>query len=122
MSNRIYDLIDTPTFQMLSPYAFGFKKNIGMQEAIFVVKEALQHNIMKKLAQFMIFVDVEQAYDSVEPAKLEEILKLKLFNQTEINVIMNLMTHIHAITSTQWGDSDLFELERGLPQGDSLHR
>ena len=120
MSNRVYDLIDTPSYQMLSPFAFGFKRRMGMQEAIFVVKEALQANINQSLSQYMVFVDVEQAYDSIEPAKLEEVLKLKLFNQTEINVIMNLMTHISAITSTQWGDSDLFPLDRGLPQGDSL--
>ena len=120
ISNRMYNLIETPSYQMLSPFAFGFRKGLGMQDAIFVVKEALQANINKRLSQYMIFVDVEQAYDSVEPQKLEEVLKLKLFNQGEINVIMNLMTHISAITSTQWGDSELFPLERGLPQGDSL--
>jgi len=112
----MHNPIDIPAYQMLSPFAFGFKKNMGMQEATFVVKEALQAKIMKRLSQFMIFVDVEQAYDSVEPEKLEEVLKLKLFNQAEINVIMNLMTHISATTSTQWGDSKLFPLERGPPQ------
>ena len=45
---RVYDLIDTPAFQLISPFAFGFKKGIGMQEAIFVVKAALQRNSMLK--------------------------------------------------------------------------
>jgi len=63
---------------------------------------------------------VAAAYDSVEWDKLAHTLSLKNFHPTEINLIMNLMTNMKAITSTVWGDSAPFPLQRGVPQGDSL--
>ena len=105
---------------MISPHQFGFRRRIGTQQALLVVKSALQHHIANKRRQFMVFIDVEAAYDSVDPQKLHDILQLKQFTPSEVNVLMNLLTHMRALTVTEWGDSDLFPLEKGIPQGDSL--
>jgi len=80
----------------------------------------MQHLINQGILPIQIFIDVAAAYDSVEWDKLAQTLQLKNFKQTEITLIMNLMTNMKAITSTVWGDSEEFPLQRGVPQGDSL--
>jgi len=120
ISNRTYKLIQATGYSMLSPMQFGYQKRTGVPQALYTAKLTMQHLINQGTLPIQIFIDVAAAYDSVEWDKLAETLQLKNFKQTEINLIMNLMTNMQAITSTVWGDSEEFPLQRGVPQGDSL--
>ena len=67
--------IETKATAYLSNIQFGFRKGVGTREAIAAIRLLCERCIDHEQDVYMCFVDYEKAYDRVDWAKLQEVLK-----------------------------------------------
>lgn len=62
---------------VISDYQAAYKKGSGCMDHIFVLNSALQHNVSRRKKVYALFVDLSQAFDTVQHDALWEKLKKK---------------------------------------------
>ncbi len=79
-------------------------------------------NIIEDADQFdedldIVYVDMEKAYDKVEWKALEEVLKETGLPENLINLIMELNTNLKVKIESDFGETRVINVERGIRQG-----
>ena len=101
----------------LSPFFIPIwlsEKKQEYHKHLYTAKLTMQHLINKNKPPIQIFIDVAWQCGMGQTRTHSATQKL------HTNRDVNLMTHMKAITSTVWGDSEAFPLQTGVPQRDSL--
>ena len=98
----------------LSENQFGFRKNKGCSEAIFILRQLQEKHIEWNKPLYMAFIDQEKAFDRVVRAELWKCL-------AERAIFGELLRAVHicsqAAVRTREGETDWFEVKCGLRKG-----
>ena len=76
-------------FMKLDDLQFGFKKNIGCSNALFVLRQVIEYFNRRNSNVYMASLDASKAFDHGNHTKLFQILSKKGVPKIFINVICN---------------------------------
>jgi hypothetical protein len=96
---------------------FGFRKNRGTRNAIFVLRRVIERGIEKRKKIFMCFIDFEKAFDLVRHEKLMDRLRKLGVDLADVRVIANLYWGQKAVVRIGEEKSAWIPIERGVRQG-----
>ena len=96
---------------------FGFRKDKGTSNAIFVLRTIIERAIEKQEGLFMCFVDSEKAFDMVRHDVLMERLRALGIEVTDIRLIVNFYWGQRAMANAGDDKSEWVKIERGVRQG-----
>ena len=112
--NRILDLLST------QPNQFGFKKKVGTDQCIYVLKEIIDAYMMLNSSVFVCFLDASKAFDRVNHGTQF----WKLVNRDVPYYIVRLLVYWYSNQTmcVRWGNaiSDVFKTSNGVRQGSVL--
>ena len=108
------DLFETDDLQ------FGFKKNVGCPEALFVLQETIQYFTDRGSSVFAAMLDFKKAFDKVNHFKLFSTLIKKKFPKYLVLLIVNWYDKF--VVRVRWGNalSKSFAVHSGVRQGSTL--
>lgn len=114
--NRIVPILDP----LLRKNQNGFRKGRGTLSQILSIRRILEE--MRKLNKnvTICFVDFKKAFDSISREKMFQILKLYGIPIKIISAIRALYTSTKAKVVSPDGDTDIFDIQAGVLQGDTL--
>ena len=95
----------------------GYLKGRHISENIRIIEDMLTYTNLKRLPGFLILIDFEKAFDSIEWHFLLKSLKSFNFGQNFIRWIKILYTNIESYISNNGYFSKSFKLSRGIRQG-----
>jgi len=75
---------------ILSEDQFGFRKNVGIREAILALRIIIDKRIRKDKPTYIAIVDIEKAFDNVNWAIMFKILKRAGIEYTERRLLFKL--------------------------------
>ena len=110
-------------FQIMTPFQFGFRKNISTQDALVYVTESIQNQIDSKKIVHAALLDLSKAFDSISHEVLiEKMLSLGFPNGANALIASFLDKCIQSIQRVNVNGifSDWIEIKRGVPQGTVL--
>ena len=113
---RIQPVID----EIFRPNQNGFRKNRSTVGQIFTVRIIIEGIKEKNLVAGIIFIDFSKAFDSIHRPKLVMILKSYGIPNKIINAIMILYSNNKSMVRSPDGDTELFDINSGVLQGDNL--
>jgi len=96
---------------------FGFLKDKGMTDAMFVVRQMQEKFRMKSKKLYFRFVDLEKAFERV----LREVMKWSMRMLSVDEWLVSAVMSVYLGTSTVHGNSDHFDLMVGMHQGSALN-
>jgi len=97
-----------------------YKKNSGCRDHIFLLTSTIQYNFFIKRKVYALFVDLSQAFDTVEHKRLwTKLSKLGLSSKT-IRILKSIYIKASARIRTNYGMSDSFPIEKGVLQGETV--
>lgn len=105
---------------IISEYQAAYKPNTGCSDHVFVLNAAIQSNLAKKRKLYALFVDMSQAFDTVNHKRLWEKLKAKGLSTNMIDVIKEIYSKAKAKIRTTYDISDSFPIETGVLQGETM--
>ena len=94
----------------------GFRKERSTTGQILTVRRILEGVRAKNLEAVLLFVDFSKAFDSVHRGKMKEILLAYGIPEETVEAIMMLYKN----TRSPDGDTDFFDIQAGVLQGDTL--
>ena len=98
----------------------GFRPNRSTVGQILTVRRILEGVKSKNLEAVLLFIDFSKAFDSIHREKLSSILLAYGVPQVIVDAIAMLYKNSKAIVRSPDGDTDLFQIEAGVLQGDTL--
>ena len=107
----------------MSEAQYGFAKGKGTSEPIITLINVLEHARKTKDSPKPVwvgFVDLKKAYDSVEHWLIREVLEFYSVDTELIQAIMSCYEGDKAFIRTSFGNTKLFDVTRGVRQGDVL--
>ena len=113
---RIQPAID----EILRPNQNGFRKNRSTVGQILTVRRIIEGIKEKNPVACIIFIDFSKAFDSIHRPKMAEILKSYGIPNKIINAIMILYSNNKSLVRSPDGDTELFKINSGVLQGDTL--
>lgn len=101
---------------------YGFRPGRGTSDLIFTMRMILEKSWEWNKDKYILFIDLEKAFDSVERGSLWTILADEHYNIPPklIRVIKNLYSKCPTKVKSPAQDSKWFEVNRGVRQGDVL--
>ena len=96
---------------------FGYRKNKGTRNAIFVMRSITERNIQMQPDVYAAFIDYEKAFDRVKYIKIMKDLEEMGIDGKDIRVIKNLYWEQMAAISIDGELSEWTYIKRGVPQG-----
>ena len=96
---------------------FGFRKNKGTRNAIFVMRSITKRSIQMQQDVYAAFIDYEKAVDRVKHIEIMKDLKEIGINGKDIRVIKNLYWEQMAAISIDDELSEWTHIKRGVRQG-----
>jgi hypothetical protein len=118
MTNRLNDWCQINS--KISECQSGYKRGVGCEDSIFMLLSTIQLNMSKKRNVFALFVDLSNAFDSVCHDLLWNKLSTFGLSSKFISIIKQLYRKARAKVRTPLGESDYFDIGRGVLQGESL--
>lgn len=115
IGNRINTILDAAE----TAEQAGFRRSFSTIDHVFVINELIEKTTEYNLPLFMVFIDYEKAFDSVEIAAVWQALKRQ-------NVPSNIITILKAIYQTAkstihvGADSVNVNIQKGVRQGDTI--
>ena len=107
-------------FQIMTPFQFGFRKNISTQDALVYVTESIRNQIDSKKIVHAALLDLSKAFDSISHEVLiEKMLSLGFSNGANALIASFLNKRIQRV-NVNGIFSDWIEIKRGVPQGTVL--
>jgi hypothetical protein len=104
----------------VSDYQGAYKRNTGCTEHVFVLNSALQYNVNNNRRVYGLFIDMSQAFDTVNHNRLWDKLN-KLGVSTKL---INTMREIYRIAKgrvrTSYDESGSFPIKKGVLQGETV--
>lgn len=104
----------------IGQYQCGFRKGKSTIDAIYILKQIMEKANEANINLEILFVDFRQAFDSIKRNQLLEILKTLQVPLKLRKLIKMTMSHTRASVKTQIGETEEFETNKGVRQGDSL--
>lgn len=105
----------------ISEFQAGFRSGTGCVEQAFVLNTLIQNQLRNKNSRlFCMFVDLSQAFDSVEHNILWKKLNEKGLSTKFINVLRQLYSMANAQVRVEGKFTDKFKIEKSVLQGESL--
>jgi hypothetical protein len=98
----------------------GFRRHRSTIQHIVALRRICEESLAHRLPLIAIFVDFSKAFDSVNRARLEEILQIYGIPNPLRSAICALYQETTACVRTREGDTQWFNTESGILQGDTL--
>ena len=95
----------------------GFRTGMGTREGIFNLRTILDRYLEVKQDIFICYIDYEKAFDRMYHEKLIRALKKLPIDITDLKLIENLYWNQTASIRLEQGESNDFEIKRGVRQG-----
>ena len=99
---------------------FGFMPGKSTMEPIFIVRQLMEKYRETKKSMYVVFVDLEKAYDKVPRELLWEVLERKGVSKVYIEVIKDMYKDSRTRVRTVGGLSESFGVNVGVHQGSAL--
>ena len=96
---------------------FGFRKNKGTRNAIFVMRSIAKRNIQMQQDIYAAFIDYEKAFDRVKHIEIMKDLQEMGIDGKDIRVLKNLYWEQMAAISIDGEISEWTYIKRGVRQG-----
>ena len=93
----------------------GFRSGLGTRERIFNIRAVLEKMIAINKDIYNCFIDYQKAFDRVYHQKIMEFHTE--MDKKDLRIIQNLFWEQKAVVHLQNGNSDAFNIERGVRQG-----
>ena len=113
LANRIQKVLP----KLIQADQVGYMKNRYIGENIRIIEDIMNYTDLERLPGFIILVDFEKAFDSVEWPFLFRTLKSFNFGPSFLKWIEILYNKIESCVSNNGYFSKYFELSRGIRQG-----
>ena len=104
----------------LDEMQMGFMPGRGTTDAIFIMSQLLEKYEMAGRDQYMIFVDLEKAFDCVPREVIWWSLRRKGELEREIKAIMEMYTNIETSVKVEYTRLESFDVKVGVHQGSIL--
>ena len=118
IANRMINYLED--YDILSKTQFGFRKNMGTENALLNYIDNIQNQLNKYKYTISIFMDLSKAFDVIN----HDILKHKLyhygFRGNFLNFLLNYIKDRHYFVHVNGINSDMKILNIGVPQGSTL--
>ena len=101
----------------LSENQFGFRKNKGCSDAIFILRQLQEKHIEWNKPLYMAFIDQEKAFDRVVRAELWKCLTERGIFGELLRAVQSFYICSQAAVRTREGETDWFKVKCGLRQG-----
>jgi hypothetical protein len=118
LSNRI--LSWSARNHIISDYQAAYKWNSGCADHVFVLTAALQYNIHKGRPIHALFVDMSQAFDTINHERLWIKLNKQGLSTKVINTLKAIYSRANARVRTNYDISGAFKIEKGVLQGETV--
>jgi len=105
---------------IMSDYQAAYRKGFGCEDHIFALNTAIQIHTRKKKKMYALFVDLSMAFDSVDHNKLWSKMRDIGISSKVITFVQKIYTGAKAKVRTPEGESDFFQIKRGILQGETL--
>ena len=116
LRNRIEPKIDN----ILRKNQNGFRRNTSTTSQILTIGRILEGARAKNLQARILFVDFTKTFDSIYRGKMEQILLAYGLPKETVAAIMILDKNTKVKVCSPNGDTDYFDIEAGVLQGDTL--
>ena len=104
----------------MSPLQIGFRKDNSVLDNIYVLKEIMQIYKNRKQELYLRFLDLFKAFNSIPVNKLKRKLQNILPKSKALSVITTLLDNKKYQVLFNGEKTEPFELQNGIPQGDSM--
>lgn len=105
---------------LIGEYQAGFRKNRSTSDQLLALKQILEKTWERGVDIYQIFVDFQQAYDSIIRERLYQILSELGVPSKLVRLIKCATNNSLAKVKIQNAVTDEFEVRQGLRQGDGL--
>ena len=95
----------------------GFRSGLGTREGIFNIRAVLEKMIAINKDIYICFIDYQKAFDRVYHQKIMEFQNYTEIDKKDLRIIQNLYWEQKAVVRLQNGNSEAFNIERGVRQG-----
>ncbi|XP_057444019.1 secreted RxLR effector protein 78-like [Lotus japonicus] len=116
LANRIKGVLS----DLIDECQFYFVGERNMQVSVLVANEAIHEAKRRKMSTFVLKVDYEKDYESVEWSFLFYMLKRMNFGENWVRWIRGCLESSTISVLVNGSPSEEFKLEKGLRQGDPL--
>jgi Reverse transcriptase (RNA-dependent DNA polymerase) len=104
----------------VSKNQFGFMPGRSIMDMIFLIRQLMERHREQKKDLYMIFIDLEKAYDKISRNIMWWALKRKLVQTKYVTLVKNMYTNIVTYVRACDGESDTFPIKIGFHQGSAL--
>ena len=118
LNERLHAWIEK--YDILHPSQIGFRKDNSTLDSVWILKEIIQIRKNMKQPLHLCFLDLSRAFDSIPKHRLIRKLKSTLPNCNFTKLLEKLIETKTYRVLNNGIESDSFELNNGIPQGDSL--
>ncbi|XP_037959407.1 uncharacterized protein LOC119688812 [Teleopsis dalmanni] len=103
--------------EILGEYQGGFRPNRSTTDQIFLLKHNLEMSFEFNALVHMLFIDFNQAFDSIDRKMIQKALQSLGINQKLIKLIMITLCNTTGKVIVQDSLTDAFEFKSGVKQG-----
>ena len=114
--NRIRPVID----KLLHPNQNGFPLGRSISSHLLALKRIIEELRNHKKEAVITFIDFKKAFDSIDRSKMLKILAAYGILSEIVNAIQVMHENTSALVVTSEGNTDIFQLDAGVLQADSL--
>jgi len=105
----------------LSNFQFAYRKGMGCEDAVFVLHSIITKRVkLDKKRLYSTFIDLSQAFDSIEHTMLWEKMKQKSISSKFIQICQKIYENASAEVKTPTGFTKHIKIEKGVLQGETL--
>ncbi len=104
----------------VSEEQYGFRPGRGTTDAAFVVRQLQEKYLEKRKELFMVFIDLEKAFDRVPRKVIEYALRKKGVAECMVRAVMQMYKEASAVVADDGVWSGRFEVGVGVHQGSVL--
>ena len=101
----------------ISVNQYGFMKDCGTRNAIFLIRMLSERAIEHQQDLYMVFIDYTKAFDRVKHKELFKMLKNIQIDEKDLRLLYNLYQQQTATVRLPGGMTSEFEIRRGVRQG-----
>jgi hypothetical protein len=105
---------------IISEFQAAYKKRTGCRDHVFTLYTTIQYNIERGNKVYALFVDMSQAFDTVNHEWLWTKLKSYGLSGKILNTIMAIYRKASAKVRTNNGFSKSFQIKKGVLQGETM--
>jgi hypothetical protein len=106
--------------KVISDYQAAFKRKSGCANHVFLLTTTLQYNLNKGRKVYGLFIDMSQAFDTVNHKRLWVKLQNMGVSSKIIKTLNSIYSTAKARVRTNYDISEVFPIEKGVLQGETV--